>query len=113
MKKIELLLKKIDRKVLQHLLTVSIIFSAFVNYATNNKLQNGFQFYISFFSILVNIYCFVLFMLVLIVQENRSPKDPFYLFRYVSYLFLILMFISPFIYLWSMREVIAHLQWFY
>ena len=82
-----------------------------LNLQTKQKLENGYEFFLSFLSVLVNASTFIFFMLVVISQEERKPKDPFYLFRYVSYVFLFLLAIAPFIYLWSMQDVIMHLNW--
>ena len=111
MKKIEILLKTIDKKKVSFLLTLTVIFSSVINLLTKQKLENGYEFFLSFLSVLLNASTFIFFMLVVISQEERKPKDPFYLFRYVSYLFLLLLAIAPFIYLWSMQDVIMHLNW--
>jgi hypothetical protein len=104
-------LKDIDRRKILLLITFTTLFFLFINYNTKDKLTNGYHFFLSFFSIVFNLYSFIFFMLVLIAQEERKPKDPFYLFRYVAYVFLLILFIGPFIYLWSMRDIIAHLSW--
>ena len=87
-----------------------MVFSIIIHLQTKQKLENGYEFFLSFLSVLVNASTFIFFMLVVISQEERKPKDPFYLFRYVSYVFLFLLAIAPFIYLWSMQDVIMHLN---
>ncbi|MFA9206637.1 MAG: hypothetical protein ACEQR6_08180 [Burkholderiaceae bacterium] len=128
MKKIEILLKTIDKKKAQLLLSFSMVFSLIIHFHTKQKLENGYEFFLSFLSIFLNISCLILFMLVQNAQvekkpkepfrffssnfvEQRKSKDPFHLFKYVSYVFLLLLAIAPFIYLWSMRDVIIHLNW--
>ena len=128
MKKIYLQLKTIDKKKVSFLLTLTVIFSSVTNLQTKQKLENGYEFFLSFLSIFLNISCLILFMLVQNAQvekkpkepfrffssnfvEQRKSKDPFHLFRYVSYVFLFLLAIAPFIYLWSMQDVIMHLNW--
>jgi hypothetical protein len=128
MKKIKILLKKIDKKKVSFLLTLTVIFSSVINLLTKQKLENGYEFFLSFLSIFLNISCLILFMLVQNAQvvkipkepfrffssnfiEQRKSKDPFYLMKYLAYLFLFFLAIAPFIYLWSMRDVIMHLNW--
>ena len=128
MKKIEILLKTIDKKKVSFLLTLTVIFSSVINLLTKQKLENGYEFFLSFLSILLNISSLILFMVVQNAQVEKKPKvpfrffssnfieqrksnDPFYLMRYLGYLFLCLLVMFPFIYLWSMQDVIMHLNW--
>ena len=128
MKKIEILLKTIDKKKVSFLLTLTVIFSIVINLLTKQKLENGYEFFLSFLSIFLNISSLILFMLVQNAQVEKKPKepfrffssnfveqrksnDPFYLMRYLGYLFLCLLVMFPFIYLWSMQDVIMHLNW--
>ena len=128
MKKIEILLKTIDKKKVSFLLTLTVIFSSVINLLTKQKLENGYEFFLSFLSIFLNISSLILFMLVQNAQvekkpkvpfrffssnfiEQRKSKDPFYLMRYLGYLLLTIFAIAPFIYLWSMQDVIMHLNW--
>lgn len=111
MKKIQLYFKNIERRKLILLITFTIMLSLFINYNTKEKLENGYQFFLSFFSILLNVLSFIFFMLVLIAQEERKDKDPFHLFRYVTFTFLFILLMGPFLYLWSMRDIIMHLKW--
>ena len=128
MKKNEILLKTIDKKKVSFLLTLTVIFSSVINLLTKQKLENGYEFFLSFLSIFLNISSLILFMLVQNAQVEKKPKepfrffssnfveqrksnDPFYLMRYLGYLFLCLLVMFPFIYLWSMQDVIMHLNW--
>lgn len=128
MKKIYLQLKKIDKKKVLLLVTFTMVFSSYVHLQTKEKLENGYEFFLSFFSILLKIYSCIFLMLVFFAQEEKKPKvpfrffssnfieqrksnDPFYLMRYLGYLFLCLLVMFPFIYLWSMQDVIMHLNW--
>ena len=128
MKKIEILLKTIDKKKVSFLLTLTVIFSSVINLLTKQKLENGYEFFLSFLSILLNISSLILFMVVQNAQVEKKPKvpfrffssnfieqrksnDPFYLMRYLGYLFLCLLVMFPFIYLWSMQDVIMQLNW--
>ena len=128
MKKIEILLKTIDKKKVSFLLTLTVIFSSVINLLTKQKLENGYEFFLSFLSIFLNISSLILFMLVQNAQVEKKPKEPFrffssnfveqrksnepfYLMMYLGYLFLCLLVMFPFIYLWSMQDVIMHLNW--
>ena len=42
MKKIEILLKTIDKKKVSFLLTLTVIFSSVINLLTKQKLENGY-----------------------------------------------------------------------
>jgi hypothetical protein len=128
MKKIYLQLKTIEKKKVLLLVSFTMAFSSYVHLQTKEKLENGYEFFLSFFSILLNIYSCIFLMLVFFVQEEKKPKvpfrffssnfveqriskDPFYLMKYLGYLFLCLLAMFPFIYLWSMQDVIMHLNW--
>lgn len=128
MKKIEILLKTIEKKKVLFLVLFTISISSFTNLLTKEKLENGYEFFLSFILILFKIYSCIFFMLVFFAQEEQKPKapfrffssnfveqrkskDPFYLMRYLAYLFLFLFAIAPFIYLWSMQDVIMQLNW--
>jgi hypothetical protein len=128
MKKIYLRLKTIEKKKVLLLVSFTMAFSSYVHLQTKEKLENGYEFFLSFFSILLNIHSCIFLMLVFFVQEEKKPKipfrffssnfieqrkskDPFYLMKYLGYLFLCLLAMFPFIYLWSMQDVIIHLNW--
>jgi hypothetical protein len=128
MKKIYLQLKTIEKKKVLLLVSFTMAFSSYVHLQTKEKLENGYEFFLSFFSILLNIYSCIFLMLVFFAQEEKKPKvpfrffssnfveqrkskDPFYLMKYLGYLFLCLLAMFPFIYLWSMQDVIIHLNW--
>jgi hypothetical protein len=111
MKNVQILLRNIDRRKIILILSFTMLLFIFINFQTKEKLESGYQFFLSFFSILINVLTFIFFMLVLIAQEERRKADPFYLFKYVTFTFLFILLIGPFLYLWSMREVILHLKW--
>jgi hypothetical protein len=128
MKKIEILLKTIEKKKVLFLVLFTISISSYINLLTKEKLENGYEFFLSFLSYVLYIYSCIFLMLVFNAQqvkkpkepfrffssnfiEQRKSKDPFYLMRYISYLFLFLFAIAPFIYLWSMQDVIMQLNW--
>ena len=111
MKKIQMQLKIVDRKKIFLLVAFTLILSVVINMNTHNKLENGYQFFLSFFVIYLNLLSFIFLMLVINAQEEPKVKNPFYLFKYVTYLFLIILFIAPLLYLWSMCDVILKLKW--
>ena len=128
MKKIEALLKTINKKKVLLIVSFTMAFSSYVHLQTKEKLENGYEFFLSFFSIILNIYSCIFLMLVFFAQEEKKPKipfrffssnfieqrkskDPFYLMRYLGYLLLTIFAIAPFIYLWSMQDVIMQLNW--
>lgn len=111
MKKIQMQLKTFERKKVFLLVTFSLVLSAVININTKEKLDNGYQFFLSFFGIYLNVLSFIFLMLVINAQEEPQGKNPFYLFKYVTYVFLFILFIAPFLYLWSMGDVIMQLKW--
>ncbi len=82
-----------------------------VNKLTTQRNENGYQFILFFLSMLPTIILFDMIMLKAIEEDEKKPKNPFYLMKYVIYLFLLLFSFSPILYLWGSRDVIAHLKW--
>ncbi len=78
---------------------------------THEKHTDGYQFLLFFFSILPTIYVVDLILFNAIKEEGLISRNPFYLMKYVTYVFLALFSTGPLLYLWSMREVIAQLKW--
>jgi hypothetical protein len=111
MKKIQMQLKTFERKKTFLLVAFTLVLSTVININTKEKLDNGYQFFLSFFGIYSNVLSFIFLMLVINAQEEPKGKNPFYLFKYVTYVFLIILFIAPFLYLWSMGDVIMQLKW--
>jgi hypothetical protein len=104
-------LKNVERRKTLILMTFSTILFLLINYNTKDKMNNGYQFFLSFFSIVLNLFSFIFFMLVVMAQEEKKPVDPFHLFRYVTYVFLSILLMAPFLYLWSMWDLILQLKW--
>jgi hypothetical protein len=111
MKKIQMQLKTVERKKIFLLVVFTLVLSLVINITLKEKLENGYQFFLSFFAIYLNVLSFIFFMLVIDAQEEPKGKNPFYLFKYVTYLFLMILLIAPFLYLWSMGDVIMQLKW--
>jgi hypothetical protein len=111
MKKIQMQLKTVERKKIFLLVAFTLVLSLVINITAKEKLENGYQFFLSFFAIYLNVLSFIFFMLVIDAQEEPKGKNPFYLFKYVTYLFLLILLIAPFLYLWGMGDVIMQLKW--
>ena len=104
-------LKNVERRKTLILMTFSTILFLLINYNTKDKMNNGYQFFLSFLSIVLNLFSFIFFMLVIMAQEEKKAADPFHLFKYVTYVFLSILLIAPFLYLWSMWDLILQLRW--
>ncbi len=104
-------LKNVERRKTLILMTFSTILFLLINYNTKDKMNNGYQFFLSFLSIVLNLFSFIFFMLVIMAQEEKKPADPFHLFKYVTYVFLSILIMAPFLYLWSMWDLILQLKW--
>jgi hypothetical protein len=100
-----------DSKLYILLFGIAIPLLIAVNQLTSEKLTNGYHFLFFFLSILPMVYFFDLIMINTIKQEAKKGPNPFYLMKYVTYVFLALFSTGPLLYLWSMREVIAQLKW--
>ena len=109
--KIQMQLKTVERKKIFLLVAFTLVLSLVINITAKEKLENGYQFFLSFFAIYLNVLSFIFFMLVIDAQEEPKGKNPFYLFKYVTYLFLLILLIAPFLYLWGMGDVIMQLKW--
>jgi hypothetical protein len=111
MKNVSIYSMEVKRKRYIILFGLCIPLMIVVNHFTHEKLSNGYQFFLFFFSILSTVFVFDLIMLKAIKEDATQSPNPFYLMKYVGYTFLILFSSGPFIYLWSMRELIAQLKW--
>ena len=82
-----------------------------VNKLTNQRNEIGLQFILFILSILPTIILFDIIMLMALKEDEKMAKNPFYLMKYVVYIFLILFSLSPLLYLWGMSDVIKGLKW--
>jgi hypothetical protein len=82
-------------------------------FANSSKhiFKNGYDFFYSFFSILLVYILGVFFMLRLVYELEGPPRSPFYLLKYSFYFMILILSCAPFLYLWAMRDVISHLKW--
>ena len=76
-----------------------------------DMFENGYYFYFFFFSILPLIISSIIMFLQIVYQLEGPPRSPFYLLKYSFYFMILILSSAPFLYLWSMRDVISHLKW--
>jgi uncharacterized protein (UPF0333 family) len=77
MKKIQLQLKTIDKKKAQLLLSFSMVFSIIIHLQTKQKLENGYEFFLSFLSVLVNASTFIFFYACSHFARRKKTKRSF------------------------------------
>jgi hypothetical protein len=111
MKRIKSFIINLDKKKLLTIQSLFLIFMVIVHYNTDQKLKNGYQFLLFFFSILPLDLMLVIIMFKGIYELEGPPRDPFYLMKYPAYFMIMGFGISPFLYLWGMHDVISHLKW--
>ena len=100
----------LTKKVMYFMAFALIIMSVTSGY-TKDKFKDGYQFFLSFFSILPVYILGVVFMLRLVCQLKGPPRSPFYLLKFSFYIMILILSSAPFLYLWGMRDVISHLKW--
>ena len=84
-----------------------------VMFANSSKhiFKIGYHFFYSFFSILP-VYMLILVLLFRgIYNLEGPPRSPFHLLKYSFYFMILIVSSAPFLYLWSMRDVISQLKW--
>ena len=111
MKRIKSFIINLDKKKLLTIQSLFLIFMIIVHYNTDQKLKNGYQFLLFFFSFLPLDLMLVIIMFKGIYELEGPPRDPFYLMKYPAYFMIIAIGSSLFLYLWGMRDVISHLKW--
>jgi len=78
---------------------------------TKDKFKDGYQFLLSFFSILPTIFIILKIQSLILLDIKRNPTQLNNSLKYVVYAMILIFFSAPFLYLWSMRDVISHLKW--
>ncbi len=78
---------------------------------TKDKFKDGYQFLLSFSSILPIIFIFLKFQGLFLFDIKRNPTQLNNSLKYVVYVMILIFASAPFLYLWSMRDVISHLKW--
>jgi Na+/alanine symporter len=78
---------------------------------TKDKFKDGYQFLLSFSSILPIIFIFLKFQSLFLFDIKRNPTQLNNSLKYVVYAMILIFASAPFLYLWSIRDVISHLKW--
>lgn len=82
-----------------------------VHFYTKQKFINGYQFFISFLSILPVAIFMVATLFRSVFELDGPPRNPLYLMKYPTYVMIMIFAFAPFLYLWSMRDVVSQLKW--
>ncbi len=86
-------------------------FALIIMSVTSGYTKDGYQFFLSFFSILPVYILGVVFMLRLVYELEGPPRSPIFLLKYSFYFMILILSTAPFLYLWGMRDVISYLKW--
>jgi hypothetical protein len=101
----------LDKKTMYIIQLAFTIIMLFVNYITTRKFEIGYQFSLSFISIIpIDILMILLMIRIQKEVENTSTRS-IYLIKFFANLMILVFVIAPFLYLWSMSDVIKHLKW--
>jgi hypothetical protein len=111
MKQIKSFVINLEKKKILIIQCIFLIFMIVTHYNTDQKLKNGYQFLLFFFSILPLDLMIVIIMLKGIYELEGPPRDPFHLMKYPAYFMIIVMGSAPFFFLCQMRDVISQLRW--
>jgi hypothetical protein len=94
-----------------YFLAFALIIMSVTSGYTKDKFKDGYQFFLSFLSILL-IYIFYLRTQCLILLNfKRNPTQLNNSLKYVVYAMILISGSAPFLYLWGMRHVISQLKW--
>lgn len=111
MNKIKNYILGIDKKKLYLIQVLFILIMIATNYTTKQKFESGYQFFISFLSIVIVDLFIVVTTCRTIFELEGPPKNPFHLMKYPAYVMVVIFSLAPLLYLWSMRELITQLKW--
>ena len=103
-------LQIVSKKELYFTACALFIMTVTHNY-TKDKFKDGYQFLLSFFSILPIIFIFLKIQCLFLLDIKRNPTQLNNSIKYVVYAIILIFASAPFLYLWSMRDVISHLKW--
>ena len=105
------ILDELLQKKIIFLLPITIFISFLITKYTPEKFVDGLQFVFSFLSVLpmvfVNLYLLNFFLQKLLSNPNKLNNS----LKYVAYTMILIFALAPFLYLWSMRDVISQLKW--
>lgn len=100
-----------DKKKMHSLQLLFTIIMLFVHFYTKQKFKNGYEFFISFLSILPVDIFMVATLFRSVFELDGPPRNPFYLMKYPTYFMIVIFASAPFLYLWGMWDVILNLKW--
>jgi hypothetical protein len=100
----------VSQKVLFYTVCALFIMTVTNNY-TKDKFKDGYQFLLSFFSILPTFIIFLKIQSRILLDIKRNPTQLNNSLKYVIYAIILIFGSAPFLYLWGMRDVISHLKW--
>jgi hypothetical protein len=78
---------------------------------TKDKFKYGYQFLLSFLSILPTIFIILKIQSLILLDIKRNPNQLNNSLKYVVYAMILIFGSAPFLYLWGMRDVISQLKW--
>ncbi len=100
-----------DKKKINYLQLLFTSIMLVVHFYTKQKFENGYQFFISFLSILPVAFFMVTTLFRSVFELEGPPRNPFYLMKYPAYIMIMIFAFAPFLYLWCMWDVILNLKW--
>lgn len=100
-----------DKKKIHSLQFLFTSIMLVVHFYTKQKFESGYQFFISFLSILPVAIFMEVTLIRSVFELDSPPRNPFYLMKYPTYVMIMIFALAPFLYLWSMRDVISQLKW--
>jgi hypothetical protein len=111
MKKTDWLADKIITKKEFYYVISALFIANITNNYTKDKFIDGYQFFLSFFSILPLYILILRFFNFALLDIKYNPTQLKKSLKYVFYALILIFGSAPFLYLWSMRDVISHLKW--
>ncbi len=111
MNKFKNYITNLDKKKLFLIQGFLLIIMSMSHFITEDKLTNGYQFLIFFFSLLPLDIILVINMLGAIYELEGPPRHPLHLVKYPAYFMIFIFASTPFMIIWFLRDVISHLKW--
>ena len=111
MKKTDWLADKIITKKEFYFVVIALIIMSFTDNYTKDKFKNGYQFFLSFLSILPCYILILRFFNFALFDIKHNPTQLNNSLKYVVYAMILIFGSAPFLYLWGMRDIISHLNW--
>ena len=111
MKKNDWLADKVITKKEFYYVISALLISNITNSYTKDKFKDGYQFFLSFLSILPLFILMLRFINFALLDIKHNPTQLKNRMKYVCYTLILIVCSAPFLYLWAMRDVISHLKW--